>query len=132
MCGRSEEFMDQHKSIGSERSAGAGVPVTVDDFIVRTYLPYVKDQKKPSTRWGYGQLWRNQVKRALDANLRLRHFLPKHGHTLMQTAGKREGGISKTPRQRQSAAALAKLERVFEADEQGRPDAAVPHGSPVN
>ena len=33
---------------------------------------------------------------------------------------------------RQSAAALAKLEGVFEADEQGRPDAAVPHGSPVN
>jgi len=33
---------------------------------------------------------------------------------------------------RQSAAALTKLERVFETDEEGRPEAAVPHGSPVN
>ncbi len=135
VCNLFQEFMDQHRSTASEGRSEAGFPMTVGDFIERTYLPYVKDQKRPSTYRGYGHLWRNHVKRVLDANLRLGQFLPKHGHALMQTVGKQEGGISKTTLQHVKAflsGAFTHAQRLGAYSGSGNPmrAAQIPAGRP--
>lgn len=39
------------------RDAAMELPTTLGDFVERCYLPHIDEQKKPSTRRGYHQVW---------------------------------------------------------------------------
>ena len=64
------------------------------DFVDRVYLPFAKQQKRPSTHRGYAQLWANYLKTRCQAEW-LREIKTHHVQSWLEEIG-REHEISRT------------------------------------
>jgi integrase len=67
---------------------------TVGDFVARVYLPFVKQQKRPSTYRGYSQMWTNYLNVRCESDW-LREVKTLHVQKWLEEVAK-EYGISKT------------------------------------
>ncbi len=56
---------------------------TIGDFVEHVYLPYIREQKKPSTAEGYEHIWQ-RVWKARVSHIRLRDFATWNGERFMQ------------------------------------------------
>jgi integrase len=64
------------------------------DFVDRVYLPFAKQQKRPSTHRGYSQMWSEYLKARCERAW-MREVKTHHVQLLLEEIG-REHGISKT------------------------------------
>ena len=67
---------------------------TMGDFVDRVYLPFVKQQKRPSTYRGYSQMWNDYAKVRCESNW-MREVKTLHVQKWLEEIAK-EHGISKT------------------------------------
>ncbi len=67
---------------------------TMGDFVDRVYLPFVKQQKRPSTYRGYSQMWNDYVKVRCESDW-MREVKTLHVQKWLEAIAK-EHGISKT------------------------------------
>jgi len=73
------EVMEKMNIGGFEPDAA----VTLDQLIEHIFLPYVDQEKRPSTAKGYRQLWRRYI-RPLALNVRVRDFRTFDGNRLLR------------------------------------------------
>ena len=66
----------------------------LSDFVDRVYLPFGKQQKRPSTYRGYAQMWSNYLKTRCQAEW-LREIRTHHVQAWLEETG-REHEISRT------------------------------------
>ena len=64
------------------------------DFVERVYLPFTKQQKRPSTHRGYSQMWANYLKKLCEAAW-MREVKTHHVQSWLEEVGK-DYAISKT------------------------------------
>jgi integrase len=89
-------FCDQYRTLKSVRHLADEIlqpvnegrqpsgPQTLQQFIERSYLPYAKEHKRPSTHHGYQNLYNAQIKERI-AGMRLGTFRTVDGQRLLDT-----------------------------------------------
>jgi integrase len=79
------EFMAKQNGATGVDGEGVGfASMTIAQFVEGHYLPFVSEQKRPSTHRGYEQMWKAYVRDRIGS-MRLRDFKTVHGRRLLKS-----------------------------------------------